>query len=129
MENPISADLLRFIEANIGSVEQLEILRVLGESPERSRTATELSRECQCKPSEIDMHLAALRERGLLRMQQQESQILYIHGGGSNEKDELLVRLLQCYRERPVTLIKLAYARGDERLRALAEAFQIGKGK
>ena len=40
---------------------------------------------------------------------------------------DLVVRLLQLYKERPVTLIKMVYARAKDPLRTFADAFRLRK--
>jgi hypothetical protein len=51
--------------------------------------------------------------------------LFWLHGARTPELQGLLDRLLQVYKERPVTLIKMVYARAKESLRAFAEAFRV----
>jgi DNA-binding transcriptional ArsR family regulator len=127
MPDAIPDELLAFIDANVESVEQLEILRVLSETPASKHGADDLARACQIQPSAIAAHLAVLEQRGLLIAQQLGSQTLCTYGAHTKEKERMLGQLLQYYKERPVTLIKLIYARMDIRLKAFADAFRLRK--
>lgn len=106
--DPFPDEMLRFIEANIGSVEHLEILRILSEAPEQTRGVTELARACQMQEPAAIEQLVALEKRGLLKLQSSSAQLIS-YGAGSAEREEMLRRLLRYYRERPVTLINLIY--------------------
>jgi hypothetical protein len=68
-----------------------------------------------------------LEKRGLLRTQSQESSLVARFVQSTPELGTALRQLLQFYQERPVTLIKLTYARANERLKAFAEAFRLRK--
>lgn len=124
--SPIPEDLLRFLEANVDSIEQLELLRVLGEHPIQEHNAADLARECQIKPSSIAAELTALEHRGLLKTRSQDPH-LFCSFNPAPSTDGLLKRLLQFYREHPVILIKVVYARAQDRLKAFADAFRLRK--
>lgn len=109
------------------SVEQLEILRILGEAPDTPHAVPELARSAQIQASAIAGQLAALEQRGLVRTQVLESRPVCCYAPRTPEIGEFARRLLQLYRERPVTLIRLVYARTDERLKAFAESFRLRK--
>jgi DNA-binding MarR family transcriptional regulator len=122
---PLLEEVKRFLEANIESVDQLEILRLLGEDPHKEWQAEELAREAQTTPAAIAMHLAALHTRGLLGTRTQEIHLFCRYGPATPELAEKVERLLQVYRERPVTMIKLVYARSKDMLKTFAEAFRL----
>ena len=46
---------------------------------------------------------------------------------GTPDLEEMLGRLLQMYKERPVTMIKMVYERAEDPLRAFADSFRIRK--
>jgi DNA-binding transcriptional ArsR family regulator len=126
--DPVPEELVRFIDANVESVEQLEILRNLGENPGKPWSADELAAASQTQPSRIGAHLTALESRGLLTTQTQDGRQVYRYGPRTVEAEKLLRQLLEFYKERPVTLIKIIYARADDRLKAFADAFRLRKG-
>lgn len=125
--DPLPPEVKRFVEAHIDSVDQLEILRVLGEDPAREWRADELAREVQVQAPAIGSHLAALRARGLLVLSTRDADNFCRYGPATPELESMMARLLQVYRERPVTMINLVYARAREALRTFAEAFRIKK--
>lgn len=108
-------------------MEQLEILRILGETPDVAHAVRDLARQAQIEDSAIAGHLAAMEQRGLLKTQTVEARAVCCHAPRTGELRDLVQRLLQLYRERPVTLIRLVYARTDERLKAFAESFRLRK--
>lgn len=115
------------MDGNIESIDQLEILRVLGEQPTREWTPATLAGEVQATPPAIAAHVAALQARGLLTSVQQGGELVCQYGPHTPELQQLVSRLLQLYKERPVTLIRLVYARASGRLRAFADAFRLRK--
>lgn len=127
MVEPIPEEVKRFLEANIDSVDQLEILRVLGEDREREWAAADLARAVQTQPQAIGPHLAALKGRKLLTTQTRGTDLLCRYGPGTPELEALTDRLLQVYRERPVTMINIVYARAREVLKTFADAFRFKK--
>jgi DNA-binding transcriptional ArsR family regulator len=124
----IPEDLLRFLDANVESIEQLEILRLLGESPTKAWLDQDLAAASQTRPDRIARHLTALEGRGLLKTQVQGSQTYCTLGPSTPEIAKLLSDLLRFYQQRPATLIRIVYARADERLKAFADAFRLRKG-
>ena len=123
---PIPEEIKRFLDEHVESVEQLEMLRVLQEDPERLWTAANLAKEIQTTPEGAAAHLHALQARGLLSTTPHEGQVAARHGPRA-ELAEPLAHLLKLYRERPVSMIKLVYARINERLKAFADAFRLRK--
>ncbi len=125
--DPLPEEVKKFMAANIDSVDQLEILRVLGEDPHKEWRAPDLAREVQTAPDAIGPHLAALRSRGLLATETRGSDLFCRHGPDNAEREAMLTRLLQVYRERPVSMIKLVYARAKDPLKTFADAFRLKK--
>ncbi len=117
-------DVERFLNANIGSVEQLEILRILAGDRGRLWAVADLAGLVQASAG-LGPHLATLKERGLLLVGGPEP--LYRYGAATPELAALLERLLQMYNERPVTMIRMVYARANPALQAFADAFRLKK--
>lgn len=128
MTDPVPDDVRRFLDANVESVDQLEILRVLSEDPGRGRAVAELAAEIQAAPDAAAADVAALEARGLLTATGRGRDAVARHGGRTPALDGEVARLLAAYRERPVTMIRLVYARATERLRAFSDAFKLRKG-
>ena len=124
---PLPDDIRRFLDGNIETIDQLEVLRVLGEKPDREWTAALLATEVQADPQAVAAHVAALQGRGLLTSFQRGTELITRHGARTPELQVLVGRLLQLYRERPVTMIKMVYERAKDPLRTFADAFRLRK--
>lgn len=120
-------DVVRFLSTHVESIDQLEILRVFGEAPEREWSATALAAEVQTSPRAAMAHVAALRGRGLLHTEAIGQDVVCRYSPATPELDARVRRVLQFYRERPVSMIKLVYAQADDPLRAFADAFRLRK--
>jgi hypothetical protein len=123
---PFPEEIRRFLDGNIESIDQLEILRLLGEDPGREWTAAELAVAVQIEPAAVAAHLAAMRGRGLLAAEARGIDLVARHGPAP-AVGELVGRLLQHYKERPVSMIKLVYERAKDPLRNFADAFRFRK--
>jgi hypothetical protein len=121
----IPEEVERFLDMNIESIDQLEVLRVLGDQPGKEWGTAALAKEVQAGEQALGAHLAALQSRGLVANAGAGADTLWRHGARTPELEGLVGRLLQVYKERPVTLIKMVYAKAGARLRAFAEAFRV----
>lgn len=127
MPDPLSDDVRRFLDENVESLEQLEILRVLAEDPGRAWGVTALAGAIQAEPATAAKHLAALGGRGLITLATSGTETAGRHGARTPELGAKVDALLAAYRQRPVTMIKLVYERANERLRAFSDAFRLRK--
>jgi DNA-binding transcriptional ArsR family regulator len=118
-------DVRRFLDEYVESIDQLEILRLLWEKPETDWSATALSAEVQAEPADVSAHLAVLRARGLLASADRGAGLVYRYGPRNPELEGRLQTMLQHYRERPVSMIKLVVARSKDPLRNFSDAFRV----
>jgi hypothetical protein len=126
---PFPEDLDRFLEANIESVDQLEILRVLGEEPGREWPIHELAGALHVGEQDTARNVWALQGRGLLTAERRDPVAVCRSGANSPDLERLVQRLLQLYRERPVSMIRIVYARAADPLRKFSDAFRLrGEG-
>jgi len=109
-EEALPEEIVKFLDANIESVEQLEVLRLLSVNRGRAWRVAELARQVQTPPHSMARHLAALESRALLTVRR-EGEPAYLHGSPTPQIAQLLNDLLRCYNERPVSMIKRIYAR------------------
>jgi hypothetical protein len=127
---PFPDDIRRFVDGNVESIDQLEILRVLGEDPAREWDAAGLAAAVQGSPTTVAADAAALHARGLIAAERRSmNAVVYRHGARDPDLAARLGRLLQLYRERPVTMIRLVYDRAKDPLRSFADAFRLRKDK
>ena len=125
---PIPEDVRQFLDRSIESIDQLEVLRVLGDDRAAEWTVAKLGEVVQGDPAAIGGHVAALHARGLLAAEKRGADWVCRYGP-RDDLEPQVARLLQCYRERPVSMIKLVYARAKDPLRSFADAFRLrGEG-
>lgn len=125
---PFPEEIVRFLDGNIESIDQLEILRLLGEDPTSYKSVTTLAEEVQADAQIVVAHAIAMRDRGLIHIETRDHETVCRYGPATPELASVAGRLLQLYKERPVSMIKLVYARSHDPLRTFAEAFRIRKG-
>jgi hypothetical protein len=125
--DPLSPEVRKFLHENIDSVEQLEILRVLAEDPGREWAMADLSKVVQSTADQLAADVVVLQSRGLLNLQLVEGRKSVRNGPRSAELEEQTQRLMEAYRQRPVTMIRLVYARATAQLQAFADAFKLRK--
>ena len=119
-------DVHRFLYHNIDSVEQLEVLLLLRQGPERGWTADEVARRLYSHPSSILHRLSSLAGRGLLR---ELEPACYQYAPRSADLHDTVSRVADCYRERRVAVITLIASKPIENVRAFSDAFRIRRKK
>jgi hypothetical protein len=118
-------DVKQFFEQTVDSVEQLEILRILGEDPYRQWSQDEISHKIQSNSRSTQEDISALEQRGLLKCVLHEGRTMSQLGAQSPELEALTNRLLELYRQRPVTMIRMVYERKLSVLRHLLSSTRI----
>jgi len=119
-------DVYRFLYHNIDSVEQLEVLLLLRQSPQRGWTADAVARQLYSHPSSILHRLSSLAGRGLLR---ELEPACYQYAPRSTELHATVTRAAECYRERRVAVITLIASKPIENVRAFSDAFRLRRKK
>ena len=116
----------RFITEYIDSVEQLRVLLLLFENPDRRWSVGQITRELRSSDGSITKRIEDLHERGLLARDPAEPDL---HTFEHVQEDlRATVRdLAEANASRPYRVIELIYARPNEALRAFADAFKIKK--
>ena len=118
---PLPEVMTRFILENVETIDQLEILRILGEDREKEWDFAVLADAVQAEPQAIRDHLMALHGRGLVMTAVREAGLSCRYGVSTPQLAKLVSRLLQIYEERPVTMIKLVYQQAQDRDRGWPE--------
>lgn len=124
---PFPEDVARFVYEHVETIDQLEILRILGEDREREWDSTTLAADVQTRPQAVRAHLTAMHARGLVMMTTRGASLVCRYGVSTPEMEKMVVRLLQTYKERPVTMIKMIYERAKDPLRDFPDAFRTKK--
>ena len=104
----------------------LRILRILALKPDKEWSGMPFAQQTQTQPQTTVAHLEALDKHGLITLSRDAS--LTCRYGPQAPKLESQVReLLRVYNERPVTMIRMVYARANSALKSFADAFRIRK--
>ena len=119
----ITPDIERFIQDNIHSVEQLEILLLLVGTPRKEWSAVEISQKLYRQPDSVTERLEKLRDLALISVRQ-EAQLLY-HYAPNIRQDAVIRGLDRAYQVRKDAVINLIFNRPSDTLRAFSNAFRI----
>ena len=98
---------------------------MLLERPAQATTVSQLlarMRSSFLTEADVRRHLNAFEACGLAA----ERDGRYSRAPADAQMEAALDALVKLYNERPVTLIRAIYARGEERIRAFSDAFKIG---
>lgn len=127
----ISDDVRRFIQDNIHSVEQLEVLLLLRNEPQKDWSAVEVSQRLFTVPTSAATRLEDLRSLGLIALSGNASQEAgsgqphYRYQSHSSQTEQVIMQLDNLYRERKDTIIQLIFSRPPDRLNTFSNAFRI----
>jgi hypothetical protein len=124
--NGLPEDVHRFLYQHIESVEQLEVLLLLWQAPDRGWTAEDVARALYSHPLSVSSRLALLMGQGMLRENQPGC---YQYAPRSSELHETVSRVVHSYRERRVAVITLIASKPLENVRAFSDAFRIRRPK
>lgn len=118
------ADVRRFILEHINSVDQLEMLLLLRDHPDKSWTAAEVARALYTQPEAAALRLEGLRARGLLTAKD-GAERQYQFRPATSALEHAVRRLADTYKNRRVTVIGLIYSKPLDQVQAFADAFKL----
>jgi hypothetical protein len=114
----------RFIADHIDSVEQLEILLLLYQHPERSWTAESVARELRISVLSAGDRLKDMARAAILsRVEGGEGE--YCYAPENQQLGEAVAGLATAYSERRVTVINLIFSKPIDKIRTFADAFRL----
>jgi hypothetical protein len=117
----------RLIADHIDSVEQLEILLLLHQHPERSWTAESVARELRVSPLSAGDRLKDMARAAILsKVKGSEGE--YRYAPESPQMGEAVSGLATAYAERRVTVINLIFSKPVDKIRTFADAFRLRRG-
>lgn len=125
MDDPLE-QTRSFVYARIPSVDHFRVLLLLHDDPERGWQASEIVGRLRLPPPVALAALADLHAKGLLGHDRATD--CYRYAPQTNELAEMVRKLADLDRERPVSLIRMIYSRPTEP-QAFADAFRIRKPK
>ncbi len=125
--SPLPKDVINFLVTHIETIDQLEILRILNEDRARDWPSADLASAVQTDVDSVRAHAVAMHARGLVAISANGTDVSCRYGVASPELEKGVTRVLQIYKERPVTMIKMVYERAKDPLRDFANAFRVRK--
>ena len=121
-----SDEFCRFLRAAVPSVDAAELLLLLGRERERWWDGQEASAALLpgvvLGDADLARYLALFQAAGLIAVGP-DSRVQYRPANAAI--DTHVATLVQAYRERPVTLIRVIYALRDSTIRSFADAFKL----
>jgi hypothetical protein len=127
MADPFPEDVQRFILENINSVEQLEVLLLLRNNPDKDWTAEAVGHALYTSEAAAVMRLTDLVARGFFSLA--ETETLYRYSPKPAERGRLVDAVAEAYKERRVAVITLIYSKPNDQVQAFADAFRLRKEK
>jgi hypothetical protein len=113
----------RLIAEHIDSVEQLEILLLLYQHPERSWSEESVARELRISPMSAGDRLKDMARAAILsKVQGSEGEYRYTPDA---QMGEAVAGLAAAYSERRVTVINLIFSKPVDKIRTFADAFRL----
>lgn len=106
-------------------MDHLEILRVLGDEPGREWVDEEVGMQAQVTPETTRTRIQELSQLGFIRCRTDGERFVCQYGPHTAELEVKLQKLLDLYRQRPVTMIRMIYDRPATALRNFADAFRL----
>jgi len=116
-------DLAQFA-CSLRSLWALDVLNLLYRSRPREWTVPDVTRELRSSDTLVEQTLALLEGRGLVA---RDASGLARYQFADPATDDLVARLMELYKVRPVALIDLIYSDTNQKLRILSNAFRLKK--
>jgi DNA-binding MarR family transcriptional regulator len=120
----IPSDVRTFLDRSIAAVEQLEILLLLQQQPERSWDAAAIADRLRLAPAAAAAHLEALSRRSLLDVRI-GGQMRYRFGPASDALRAIVDRLADVHRSQRTAVNSYLAARRLRSLHEFSEAFRL----
>ena len=121
----LSQNVITFLDRNIDSAEQLEILLLLKRNPEKEWTAEEVSTELLTSVSSVGSRLADLHSRGVLSKQTRLNKPCYKYRPQTPDLNRTITDVEKAYAKYRVRIISMIYSKPIDRIRTFADAFKV----
>ncbi|SFJ51153.1 hypothetical protein [Planctomicrobium piriforme] len=118
-----------FLDQQISSVAQLEILLLLRSRLEQTWTAAAVDEELRITPAMAREQLVLLAGAGLITADAGAAEAAYRYQPGTPEIQQRIDELADCYAARRVAVITRIYSKPLKSVRTFAEAFRLRKEK
>ena len=118
-----------FLQRDIDSIEQLEVLLLLRSRPEQSFSPVEVSRILGSTVTSIQERLDRLAGAQLLVQDVLDSTATYRYAPATEEARDLVDGIGEAYKVRRLTVINLIYGKPERDLRSFSDAFKLTRKK
>jgi hypothetical protein len=120
----ISIEVLELISEHITSMEQLEVLLLLANNPERNWPVDAVFAEIQSSITSVIFRLRELTEKGFLN---EPENLVFRYSPKSEKIHDTIRALAAVYKERRIKVIELIYRKQIDKVQSFADAFRIRK--
>ncbi len=127
MTTGLPAQVRAFIESQIDSVEQLEILLLFYRNPERVWSISQICSEIRGTLSSTHNRVSSLKKHGLISTINEKDHEGYRYSPPDAEVNAVIGQLAEEYRVRRVRVIDAIYAPPTGKMLDFMEAFRIRK--
>jgi hypothetical protein len=122
----LTIEIRRFIALHIHSLEQLEVLCLLTETPDKSWSIADVNRAIQSSEKSISDCLEKFRNDGLVISNPDGK---FCIAREANNLNETVVALTKAYRQMRVSIIECIYSKPPDSIQDFADAFRLRKDK
>lgn len=117
----------RLVHELLPSMEHVELLLLLVNSPDQNFLPSDAARELQVDPEATSRRLADLADARLAAKEGAPGMERYRYSPADLDLRNAVERLAEAYRTRPVSLIRIVYERPPESAQRFADAFRLRK--
>lgn len=121
-----SEEVKKFILDRITSIEQISILLLLQQDPQKNWTTSKISEELRSADLAIEKRLEDLYAAEVLNKPEGTE---FYYSPASEKIKSLVASLIETYQKRPTWVIDLIYSRPIDAIQAFSEAFKIRREK
>ena len=122
--NRIPENIRQFVHSSIDSVEQLEVLALLHDNPDKEWSIQSLSQELRSTESSVDKRLRDLVDRRVLEPIEESP---FRYRPRSPALDEMVSELVRFYRLFPFRIMDMIFSRPVNTMQSFADAFRFKK--
>lgn len=122
----ISPELHTFLQQRLASVEQIDVVLLLMDEPERSWTTAEVAKALRAAPEAIGMRLFLLAASALI-ISEAAAVPRFRYASKDREQDRLLRELARAYREDSRAVADVVESGVRDPLRSFADAVKLTK--
>lgn len=126
MADDFSNDVKQFIEQNVESLAQLEMLLLMRQDPGRAWDAAEIAKALYIPPEMAESFLLDFTRRGYIQTNLPTT-MRFVYGPLDENLSRLIDEVVTAYQERRVAITSLIYSKPLNKVQTFADAFRLRK--